>query len=84
MVPVAAFISSRTEAKMVESTPVRIEPVVYVRLCRERGDTWEKIAATGAFVDQKTGEPLTGAQSWEWYERQLADSHRGGHGPNRR
>ena len=84
MVPVAAFISSRTEAKMVESTPIRIGPVDYVRLCRERGDTWEKIAATGAFVDQTTGKPLTGDQIWEWYERQLADSRRGGHGPDRR
>ena len=69
---------------MAESTPIRIEPVVYVRWCRERGDTWEKIAATGAFVDQKTGEPLKGDQIWEWYERQLADSRRGGHKPDRR
>jgi len=84
MVPVAAFISSRTEAKMVESTPIRIGPVDYVRLCRERGDTWETIAATGAFVDQTTGKPLTGDQIWEWYERQLADSRRGGHRPDRR
>ena len=63
---------------MVESTPIRIGPVDYVRLCRERGDTWEKIAATGAFVDQKTGVRLTGDQVWEWYERQLADSRRAG------
>ena len=84
MVPVATFISSRTEAMMAESTPLRIEPVAYVLSCRERGDTWEKIAATGAFVDQKTGERLTGDQVWEWYERQLADSRRGGHRPDRR
>ena len=69
---------------MAESMPVRIEPVAYVRQCRERGDTWEKIAATGAFVDQTTGKPLTGDQIWEWYERQLVDSRKGGHGPNRR
>ena len=71
---------------MAESTPVRIEPVAYVHLCRcrEQGDTWEKIAATGAFVDQKTGKPLTGDQIWEWYERQLVDSRKGGHGPDRR
>ena len=69
---------------MAESTPVRIEPVAYVLWCRERGDTWEKIAATGAFVDQKTGKPLKGDQIWEWYEHQLADSRRGGHKPDRR
>ena len=69
---------------MTESTPVRIEPVAYVRWCRERGDTWEKIAATGAFVDQKTGKPLKGDQIWEWYERQLADSRIGGHKPDRK
>jgi hypothetical protein len=69
---------------MVESTPIKIWPVVYVRWCRDQGDTWEKIAATGAFVEQETGEPLTGDQVWEWYERQLADSRRGGHRPDRR
>ena len=69
---------------MAESTPIRIDPMVKVLSCRELGDTWEKIAATGAFVDQKTGEPLTGDQVWEWYERQLADSRRGGHRPDRR
>ena len=45
---------------MAESTPIRIDPMVYVLSCRELGDTWEKIAATGAFVDQKTGVRLTG------------------------
>jgi len=69
---------------MAESTPIRIDPMVYVLSCRELGDTWEKIAATGAFVDQKTGVRLTGDQVWEWYERQLADSRRAGRRSDRR
>ena len=58
--------------------------MVYVRWCRDQGDTWDQIAATGAFVDQKTGERLTGDQVWVWYERQLADSRRGGRKPDRK
>ncbi len=72
----AAFIRLRTEAMMAESTPTRIDPVTYLRSCRERGDTWEKIAATGAFVDHKTGRPLRGEQVWEWYEGQVGGSRR--------
>ena len=69
---------------MAESTPIRIDPVAYVRWCRERGDTWEKIAATGAFVDQKTGRPLTGEQVWEWYEDQVGGSRRAARKADRR
>jgi hypothetical protein len=76
VVAVAAFIRLRTEAMMAESTPIRIDPVTYVRSCRERGDTWEEIAATGAFVDQKTKKPLTGDQVWEWFEAQTGGNRR--------
>jgi hypothetical protein len=57
-------------------TPITVDPVAYIWWCRERGVTWEEIAATGAFRDQKTGEPLTGDQVWEWYEAQTRDARR--------
>ncbi len=62
---------------MAERTPISIDPVSYVRSCRERGDTWEKIAATGAFIDEKTGKPLTGDQLWEWFEAQTRGNRKG-------
>ncbi len=69
---------------MAERAPIRIDPVTYVRWCRERGDTWEKIAATGAFVDEKTGKPLTGDQLWEWFEAQTCGNRKAVHRTDRR
>jgi hypothetical protein len=56
-------------------TPITVDPVTYIRQCRERGDTWEEIAATGVFRDQATRKPLTGDQVWEWYEVQTRGAH---------
>ena len=61
---------------MAESTHLKTDPVAYVRWRREQGDTWEKIAATGAFRDKDTGEILTGDQIWEWYEAQRRDTRK--------
>jgi hypothetical protein len=61
---------------MAESAHIKADPVAYVRWRREQSDSWEKIAATGAFRDKDTGELLTGDQIWEWYEAQSSDIRR--------
>ena len=40
----------------VESMRIKVEAVAFIRWYREQGDGWEKIAATGAPINEETGD----------------------------
>ena len=56
-----------------------IDPVVWVRWCREQGDSWEDIATSGAIIHGETGELLSPEQVRDWFEAQNGGQD-GGHG----
>jgi hypothetical protein len=51
---------------MTENTGITSSWVVYVRWCREQGDSWDEIA--DAVNDSETGEAVTGEQVRRRYE----------------
>ena len=39
-----------------ESMRIKVDPAAFIQWCREQGDGWKKIAATGELINEETGD----------------------------